>query len=104
MTDEKEKTQIPEVNTTVISKENPLIIDRLSRRVDGGIDIVLGLSKEQTFFLLDYAIMALCSLGLARVVDSMDLSEESKPDTQQSEDSQESPQETGPVTLGSQIH
>ena len=48
------------------SQSNPLIIERIKKNNEtGGLDVVLNLSLEQTYVLLQFAIMFLMSQGLA---------------------------------------
>ena len=69
------------------TRENPLLINRVKKNdKNGGLDFTLSLSKEQTYVLLNFAIMFLASQGLAQFVDS-----ETIPEGQE-------------VILGDQIH
>ena len=55
-----------EPETPKFSRENPLVLNRIQKNNEtGGIDLVLALSMEQTYVLLQFAIMFLMSQGLA---------------------------------------
>lgn len=80
----------PEI--TQFSKENPLVLDRIIKRQDGGTDVILALTKEQQYVLLEFAIMALTANGLARIQDEHEASKEA------------GPEEAEEVVKGEQVH
>ena len=44
---------------------NPMVIPRIRKNSQDGVDVVLSLSQEQTYVLVNFAIMMLTSQGLA---------------------------------------
>lgn len=82
----------------VPTKESPMIIDRLRGREDGGVEFIMSLSREQTYVLVNFAVMALISQGLAVFNDESEASPE-----EQLKQAEEPAAETE-VKLGKQIH
>lgn len=80
MSEQKQKTALD------LTEEAPLVINRVSRRKDGGVDITIPLNNEQTYILLEFAIMALTAQGLV-VIQEQVIS-----------DDNESPEETPAVS------
>ena len=67
---EQESLDVSEDATTApkdelpFSKESPIVINRIAKNEKGGIDYVLSLSADQTYILLNFAVMFLMSQGL----------------------------------------
>ena len=80
------------------TKENPMIIERLRGTPDGGVEFIMSLSKEQTYVLVNFAVMALIGQGLAIFQDEpapQEANEDAKAAETASEES---------VTIGEQLH
>lgn len=79
----KERPTVGDVPTST----TPMLIKRIQKNEDGGLDCIFSLSQLQTYILLNFAIAALLSQGLAQIVD---IPEEQK-------------EEEG-ITLGERLH
>jgi len=102
MTKETQPETTP--NTEQPTPEKPMIIERVRATGDGGIEFIMSLTKEQTYVLVNFAVMALISQGLAVFADEpAPASQEDSPseDAKAAETAQETNQE---ITLGKQLH
>lgn len=93
MSNETTETVSPELPTA----EKPMVIERIRANREGGIEFVMSLTKEQTYILVNFAVMALVSQGLAVFQD------EPEPEAKAEETPQEAPKEEN-LTLGKQLH
>lgn len=93
------KFKIEDVQLKEVTLENPLEIPRVTKREDGGVDVFLALSAEQTYVLLEFAIMSLVSHGFVKVID-----QEPREASQAQTAEQETPQDGTIVTAGEQLH
>ena len=81
------------------TEDKPMVIERLRSTQDGGIEFVMSLTKEQTYVLVNFAVMALVGQGLAVFHDEP---EEEVATPQPAEAAPETPQED--LTIGKQLH
>lgn len=89
-----QETNSPETATEspILSEKTPLLVDRVHKRTDGGVDIRLSLDKAQTFILLEFAIMNLIAAGFLVFRDVDEEGNEVKAD------------ESTPIVVGEQVH
>lgn len=59
------------------SKEQPLLIQRIQKNKEGGVDFEFHLSEVQTYVLLNFAIGFLMAQGMAQFVDTEEPKQES---------------------------
>jgi hypothetical protein len=93
--------KIQDIETEKISRETPLTISRVHRRSDGGVDVFLALSAEQTYVLLEYALMSLTANGFVKI---LEVEQREQDKTPQSAEGQGPQEEATTVTIGKQIH
>ena len=67
MSQEQEQEQKAPETARDLSQSNPLILERIRKNTDGGVDVVLSLNKTQTYILLEFALMALTAQGLVSI-------------------------------------
>lgn len=70
------------------TKEQPIIVNRIQKNDKGGIDYMLSLTADQTYILLNFAVMFLMSQGLLMFA-NVEVGPEQTEET---------------ITLGKQIH
>jgi len=93
MSNENQTPDTPELP----SEDKPMVIERLRATKEGGVEFVLSLTKEQTFVLINFAVMALVGQGLAVFHDEPPAPAETPQSAEENTPEQE-------LTLGKQLH
>lgn len=75
MTQEKQQAEVAK-QVTELTQEEPLQVSRIHRRTDGGVDVLISLSKEQSYVLINFALTFLAAQGLVLFTDIDETGEE----------------------------
>lgn len=69
MTKEQQQIETPEPATVEPTAENKMLIKRVVKNTDGGLDATISLTPSQSHFLLNFALTFLLAQGALQFVD-----------------------------------